>query len=252
MSDKEDLCFQPSRALEACYSDQETFAKTYFCESLMNVPLSTPSFSSDYKISPLLSMETQIRKLKLSMEPWRELVLFTNKLLLWERNFYATGLLAGTTVLFTLILFCDPNVLTIISLIGIAITLSDYFIPIILNSVFRSETWTPEKQKEYEEICTNIILYKTKSELLISSFCRMRVTNPKLYFGVTISTLIVLAWLGSTVDNLLLSYITVSFFVMLPGMQHHGKLKNFSKTFSKLFNELVENAKVRVGQKKSQ
>ncbi|XP_066248002.1 ADP-ribosylation factor-like protein 6-interacting protein 1 [Euwallacea similis] len=252
MCDNEDLCFQPPRALAPCFNDQGTFAKGFLCDSQMNVPLPTTSFSSDYKISLPLSMETQIRKLKLSMEPWRELVLFTNKLLLWERNFYATGLLAGTTVLFTLILFCDPNVLTIMSLIGIAITLSDYFMPIILSSVFKPETWTPEKQKEYEEICTNIILYKTKSQLLISSFCRMRVTNPKLYFGVTISALIVLAWLGSTVDNLLLSYIAVSFVVMFPGMQYHGKLKNFSETFSKLFNELVENAKVRVGQKKLQ
>lgn len=82
--------------------------------------------------------------------------------------------------MFTIILFADPSILTVISLTGLALTLADYFMPLILQSIFKPEMWSGDKQKEFEEICTNIILYKTKAELLLSSYCRMRVTNPKL------------------------------------------------------------------------
>lgn len=151
-----------------------------------------------YCILHIFLQETQIRKLKLSLEPWREIVLYSNKVLLWEQKYYASALLtgiikyystfcevnllwlSGITFLFTIILLADPSILTVISLTGLALTLADYFMPLILQSIFKPEMWSGDKQKEFEEICTNIILYKTKAELLLSSYCRMRVTNPKL------------------------------------------------------------------------
>lgn len=192
-------------------------------------------------------METQIRKLKLSLEPYRELILQINEILFWEKQWHSTALLAGTSIIFTIIWLCNPNVLTILSLLGLIVTVGDYVLPIALSSLFKADIWTGEKQKEFEEVCTNIVLYKTKTELLVSSYCRMRVTNPKLYFSITIFTLCLLTWLGGTVDNLFLTYLAVTFLIMLPGMQHHGMLNRLSETCSKIFNDLVENAKAKVG-----
>lgn len=86
----------------------------------------------------------------------------------------------GVTVFFTLTWLSEPNLLTILALIGLILTISDYVLPSVIFSIFKNETWTDEKQSKYEEICTNIILYKTKLELLVTSYYRMRVTNPKL------------------------------------------------------------------------
>lgn len=106
--------------------------------------------------------------------------------IIWYLNLLAfnytsnSKLFSGITLLFTVILLANPSILTVISLTGLALTLADYFMPLILQSIFKPEMWSGDKQKEFEEICTNIILYKTKAELLLSSYSRMRVTNSKL------------------------------------------------------------------------
>ncbi|KAF7286371.1 ADP-ribosylation factor-like 6 interacting protein 1 [Rhynchophorus ferrugineus] len=252
MSDNDDLCYIPTKNVDPSFGDSEPLLKVYSKEPYNFHPFSSHSTIPDYKITFPPSMDTQIRKLKLSMEPCRELVLQINSILLWEKQWHSTALLAGASFLFTILWLSDPNVLTVISLAGLVITVLDYCLPIILSTVFKSETWSSEKQKQYEEICTNIILYKTKAELLVSSYSRMRVTNPKMYFSITIIILCFLTWLGGTIDNLFLTFIFITFLVMLPGMLHHGMLSKLTETSTKLFNDLVENAKSKVGQKKIQ
>ncbi|XP_050313118.1 ADP-ribosylation factor-like protein 6-interacting protein 1 [Anthonomus grandis grandis] len=210
------------------------------------------SGSGEYKANLPTPMESQIRKLKLSLEPYRELMLHANKVVLWEKQWHSTGILAATSVVFTIIWLQNPNMLSMVAFMGLLITIADCFMPTVLSSIYTVEMWSGEKQKEYEEICTSIILYKTKAELLMSSYWRMRVTNPKLYFGLTISMLVLLTFVGGTIDNLLLTYAVVTFGIMLPGMIHHGMLNKFTEACSKLFNSLVENAKAKVGPKKLQ
>lgn len=79
-----------------------------------------------------------------------------------------------------LIWLSEPSTLTLISMIGLILTLGDYILPIIVSTLFKNEDWNREKQQQYEEICTNLIIYRTKFELLLTSFYRMRVTNPVL------------------------------------------------------------------------
>ncbi|KAJ8933364.1 hypothetical protein NQ314_014079 [Rhamnusium bicolor] len=222
------------------------FIKTF--EDNMNIP----PFPSEYKISYPPTMESQIRKLRLSMETWREVIIKVNDILLWEKQWHPMAIIGGCTVLFMLLWLCEPNLLTVISLLGLSLTVGDYILPTLISSVFKSEVWTTEKQKQYEEICTNIILYKMKLELLLSSYYRMRVTNSKLYFSITIFGLAFLAWIGGTISNLLLTYLIFLFALLLPGMSHNGMLNKGSEALSKIFSDLVENAKSKVGQKKIQ
>lgn len=194
--------------------------------------------------------ESQIRKLRLSMEDYRELILNINSLLLWEKQWHPTAILTGCTVLFTLLWLSDPTVLTIISSIGLLLTIGDYVLPTVVASIFKNDNWNAHKQNEYEEICTNIVLYKTKFELLVTSYYRMRVTNSKMYFTLTILALSILTWIGSAVNNLLLSYLFVVMVLLLPGMIYNGFLHKGTEILSKIFSDLVENAKSKVGQKK--
>ncbi|CAG9864832.1 unnamed protein product [Phyllotreta striolata] len=212
-----------------------------------NVPVSAPS---DYKMAYAPTMESQIRKLRLSMEEYRELILSANSVLLWEKQWYPTAILTACTVLFTLLWLSDPTVLTVFSTIGLLITIGDYILPTLIASLYKSDNWTADKQSEYEEICTNIVLYKTKFELLVTSYCRMRITNSKTYFGITIAGLFALAWLGNAVNNLLLSYLFVVMVLLLPGTIYNGFLQKGTEILSKIFSDLVENAKSKVGQKK--
>lgn len=88
--------------------------------------------------------------------------------------------ISGCTVAFMLLWLSEPSTLTVVSIIGLIITTSDYILPKIVSSLYKNEDWDREKQQRYEEICTNIIIYRTKLELLLTSYYRMRVTNPKM------------------------------------------------------------------------
>lgn len=74
----------------------------------------------------------------------------------------------------------EPSTLTVISLIGLFTTIGDYILPTLVITFYKTEDWDREKQQRYEEICTNMIIYKTKLELLLTSYYRMRITNPKM------------------------------------------------------------------------
>lgn len=74
----------------------------------------------------------------------------------------------------------EPSTLTMIAFIGLMVTMADYILPTIVSTLFKNEDWDREKQQRYEEICTNLIIYQTKLELLLTSYYRMRVTNPKM------------------------------------------------------------------------
>ncbi|CAH1966474.1 unnamed protein product [Acanthoscelides obtectus] len=225
---------------------ENNFAPDVNYAKFLNDPFSTTSIPSEYKISYAPTMESQIRRLRLSMETYREILVLTNGVLLWEKQWHPTAIIGGVTALFMLIWLSEPNILTIISLIGLIITVTDYILPAVVTAIFRTESWTNEKQRKYEEICTNIILYKTKFELLATSYYRMRITNPKLYFSITIFALSLLTWLGGTISNLFLVYLLVLTILLLPGMMTNGMLNRSSETLGKIFNDLVENAKSRV------
>lgn len=193
--------------------------------------------------------EAQIRKLRISMENWKPIILHLNSILMWDKQWHPTAIAVATTVMFMLLWLSEANILTVICLLGLTITMLDYAVPSVSSSIFKSSI-TEEEQRQYDHICTNIIFYKTKLELLFTSYYRMRVTNPKLYFSITTFALCTLAYIGSVVNNLFLTYLLVTFILLAPGLNQHGMLDKWTGGISKLFNDLIENAKSRVAQNK--
>ncbi|XP_019875468.1 ADP-ribosylation factor-like protein 6-interacting protein 1 isoform X2 [Aethina tumida] len=196
--------------------------------------------------------DAQIRRLKQSLEPLKELVVQANSVLLWEKDWHSSAIVGATTAFFTFTWLCDPSFLTMLSLLGIFITLADYTLPLIVNSLFKNEHWSAHKQKKFDEFCTNVILYKTKTELSITTFYKMRVNNPKMYFSLSLATLSLLAYVGSTINNFFLMYLFTSVILLFPGMVHSGWLNNVTEQFEKIFRHLIENAKSKVNRNKKE
>ncbi|RZC37234.1 Reticulon domain containing protein [Asbolus verrucosus] len=207
----------------------------------------TSDLHNDYYYS---LQEAQIRKLRQSLESWKEIVLQTKSVFIWEKNWHPTALIGGSTITFTLLWLLDPSILTILSLFGLCFTICDYLIPSIATSLFKPEKWTARKDKELEELCTNVILYKAKLELTWASYYKMKITNRKMYFLVTVITLSSLAWIGCTFNNLFLAYVLVSFLLLLPGMEHNGIIAKWSNYAHNFISEFVKQAKTKVGQQK--
>lgn len=85
-----------------------------------------------------------------------------------------------STILFTLLWLLDPSVLTLVSMIGLILTLCDYLVPSLASSLFKVDKWNGKKEKDFEDLCVNLILYKAKLELAWASYYKMKITNRKM------------------------------------------------------------------------
>jgi hypothetical protein len=206
----------------------------------------------DYKFTYPSLMEAQIRKLKHGLENWKEIALQGKKVFIWERQWHPTALVGGSTVLFMFLWLLDPSILTVVSVFGLCVTVSDYVIPSVASSFFKPEKWTARREKEFEELCTNIVLYKARLELTWSRYYKLKTTNRKLYFILTICGLSVLAWIGCTFNNLFLAYVLVTFLVLLPGMEHNGIISKCSEYVHNFLAEFLRQAKSKVDQEKKE
>jgi len=58
---------------------------------------------------------------------------------------------------------------------------------------------------------------------------QMKETKPKQYSFVLLTSLLMLAYIGNTINNLLLLYLVTMSIVLLPGLKHHGILQQIIK-----------------------
>lgn len=173
--------------------------------------------------------ERHMKQLKRKMECWREIILPLNSILLWERSWHP-GLIVGfITVIFFTIWLLEPTILTMISVCLLTFALIDYLVPILTSVLCNTQSWTGQKEKKLNEICQNLSAAILQMQNTWTSISKMRHDRPNTYYGATILSLIVFAWLGSTVNNLLLLYITVNTALLTPGLKHKGRARSAVK-----------------------
>jgi len=174
-------------------------------------------------------------KLKECMREWREFVIILYSVLIWEVNYYPLILGGSVTTLFLVIWYLDTSVLTTISVIGIVSSIVDYSIPALNQNFFDPSKWSSEKESKFERVCTE--LSKSWQTIVISynNWQKMKASNPKMYYAILLSTLVVLSWIGNVVHNLLLTYLFVLLIVLFPGLKHHGIVDQYIKVLTERF-----------------
>ncbi|XP_018406895.1 PREDICTED: ADP-ribosylation factor-like protein 6-interacting protein 1 [Cyphomyrmex costatus] len=169
--------------------------------------------------------EKHMKQLKRRLECLRELILPLNSILLWERSWHP-GLIVGfITMVFCSVWILQPSLLTAISLCLITFALGDYFVPTFTSILCDAQSWTGQKEKKLTEICQNLSTTILQLQSARTSLSKFRHDRPNIYYSVTILFLILFAWIGSTIDNLLLLYITVMAVVLMPGLRHKGRAR---------------------------
>lgn len=88
--------------------------------------------------------------------------------------------LIGTTFLFLSIWILDPSVLTTFSILGLTATISDYIVPTVTATMFKSDSWDSVKERAYDEFCRAVVVYKAKIALSCASFYVKRTSRPRL------------------------------------------------------------------------
>ncbi|XP_026064091.1 ADP-ribosylation factor-like protein 6-interacting protein 1 [Carassius auratus] len=192
----------------------------------------------DNKSANLLAQETS--QLEEQLQGWGEVILAGDQFLRWEKQWYPAVLVGATSILFMLVYFLDPSVLTGLSFTVMILCLSDYLVPTLAPRVFGSNKWTTEQQQRFHEICGNLV--KTQRRVLgwWKRLFALKEEKPKMYYLSVISSLVAVAWIGQQVHNLFLTYLIVSFLLLLPGLNQHGIITKYTGMVKREVNKLLK------------
>ncbi|XP_013772522.2 ADP-ribosylation factor-like protein 6-interacting protein 1 [Limulus polyphemus] len=183
--------------------------------------------------------EDNVKILKSKLEGWKQVVQVVHSILVWEQSYYP-ALLAGFVALqFILLWYFEPSVLTTFSVLGIFVCVADYAVPIICTTFLDTSRWTEAQEHKHEDICKSIIHAKQQISELWLLFTQLRETKPKLYFVSVLIILLVLAWIGNVVNNMLLAFLFVLGLVMLPGLKHQGILQKYISQIAQQLKNIV-------------
>ncbi|KPI91668.1 ADP-ribosylation factor-like protein 6-interacting protein 1 [Papilio xuthus] len=108
------------------------------------------------------------------------------------------------------------------AIVGLFINFIDFLVPIICNSIYTPSYWTGQKEKMFEDICRSLVSYYNKILQNISTFYSLRETSPCVYYIISISVSLTLAWMASAINNIFLLYIFSTVMLLWPGIQHRG------------------------------
>lgn len=183
---------------------------------------------------------SSLSKLKRDLEGYREIILPLNKILEWEQTHYPIILVAVITLVFSIIWYLEPSVLTTFSLLGVVACLVDFVVPTVSGYLFSSAEWTVVQERQFEHICTRLLNAKTHTINVRNALVILKNDKPKAYLLLMMSAFSLLAWIGSMIDNLLLTYLLVVFLVLVPGLRKHGILQKFTNTIGEFISKNIK------------
>ncbi|XP_069501702.1 ADP-ribosylation factor-like protein 6-interacting protein 1 [Ambystoma mexicanum] len=192
----------------------------------------------DNRSTNLLAAETA--RLEEHLQGWGEVILVSDRVLRWEKPWFPAAVIGAISSVFLMIYYVDPSVLSGISSFIMLLCLADYLVPTLAPRIFGSNKWTTEQQQRFHEICNSLVKTRRRIVGWWNRLFSLKEEKPKMYFMTMISTLAVVAWLGQQVHNLLLTYLIVSFLMLLPGLNQHGLITKYVGMGKREINKLLK------------
>lgn len=171
----------------------------------------------------------ELGKLKKDLEGYRELMLPLNKVLEWEQNYYPAIVVGVLTFIFLQVWYWEPSLLTAVCLTGILVSVVDFAVPTLNSYIFTSSQWTAVEERQFEAICTRLLNAKKHVVSAKDWLLNLKSEKPKAYLVMMLSVFAVMAWFGSMIDNLFLTYLTVVGLAMIPGLRKRGIIQQVMK-----------------------
>uniref|UniRef100_A0A8C9DZN9 ADP ribosylation factor like GTPase 6 interacting protein 1 n=1 Tax=Phocoena sinus TaxID=42100 RepID=A0A8C9DZN9_PHOSS len=138
------------------------------------------------------------------------------------------------------IYYLDPSVLSGVSCFVMFLCLADYLVPILAPRIFGSNKWTTEQQQRFHEICSNLVKTRCRAVGWWKRLFTLKEEKPKMCFMTMIISLAAVSWVGQQVHNLLLTYLIVTFLLLLPGLNQHGIISKYIGMAKREINKLLK------------
>ncbi|KAM8934551.1 ADP-ribosylation factor-like protein 6-interacting protein 1 [Pelodytes ibericus] len=171
---------------------------------------------------------------------WGDVILVTDRVLRWEQPWFPAVVMGAVSILFLMVYYLDPSVLSGVSCFVMLLCLADYLVPTLAPRIFGSKEWTTEQQQRYHEICSNLVKTRRRIVGWWKRLFVLKEEKPKMYFMSMITVLALVAWIGQQVHNLFLTYLIVSFLLLLPGLNKHGIITKYVGMGKREINKLLK------------
>lgn len=181
----------------------------------------------------------RLETMKRDLEGWREVLLPLNGLINWDKPYHPAIIVGLNTFIFFLIWYFEPSILTTFSLIGLAVGLIDFLVPLIGQNLMASK-WTGRDERQYEDICIRIMNAKTHFCNFYDAMVELKTNRPKMYFVVVMGTLSAFAWIGCKMDNLWMTYFLLNVILLVPGIRRNGILQKYFGRLAHFIKTLVQ------------
>ncbi|KAH9415040.1 ADP-ribosylation factor-like protein 6-interacting protein 1 [Dermatophagoides pteronyssinus] len=167
-----------------------------------------------------------VEYIRQKLNPIRDIVVRMHSILIWEKSYHAPCIIMFITFIFMCLWLIEVPIISKICFMGIIATLIDYFLPFI-NEIFSLPKWNDSSEKLFNNECHLI----AKTWLNVKEFyqlvCSWKYSKTKLYYSTLLTVLMVIAWIGTQIHNLLLLYLSTMFIVLYPGLSHYNMIEDF-------------------------
>jgi hypothetical protein len=100
-----------------------------------------------------------------------------------------------------------------------------------------------ECEESYLKVCSNLAHYWCAAAAYCAHWSQLRQSKSKTYYLSILGLLLVLAWVGNTFNNLFLAYVITLKLVLLPGLKHHGIIKQSLDATIKVIKSAISKEK---------
>lgn len=151
------------------------------------------------------------------------LVLKAHSILSWEQDIYALYVFSIVSLAFIVIHLVNSSLLTTLSYIGIFGALIDLALPSITKNLNKNQAvkQTVDTAK-FDKICLDLARVIAFFRGSCDSCCSLKTRKPKIYYAVLLISLLILAFVGNKFNNLFLTYVTILFAAIYPGLDRKG------------------------------
>jgi len=162
------------------------------------------------------------------------IVLHFRAILNWEKPYHAVLLSSLITLVFMLFWLIDATIISKFCMVAIVVVALDFLLP-VLNG-FLSKKWIEENEQKFQEFC--LIISKLSSNLknFVDKYSQMKYTNTKTFYCTLLTGLLFVAWIGSLVHNLLLTYLLTLALALYPGL---AKQEAFADYMSSMASRIL-------------
>ncbi|XP_017112206.1 ADP-ribosylation factor-like protein 6-interacting protein 1 [Drosophila elegans] len=179
-----------------------------------------------------------LNKLKHDLEPFRTAIVGAYGVITWEKQYYAGVVFGAISVLYLVLWYLDLSLITLLSLLGLLGLILDYVFPTVSRLIFGGGNWDGDQEAKFEDVCGQVCAVKGKLVLCYEYLFKERKST---VFVIIISlVLLVLAWIGAIINNLLLMYLTTLLIAMWPGLQDKDVFKGITQKVSKFVKDKIQ------------